>query len=160
MEQVMVLFCDGSAGVDWNKMTWGSCTSTSPPRCFPDTLNQRWGGLRKGHKWLSAGSMGLNWECKNNNPSLGYGRMLIAMTCGMIHAFVFHLVAMHCVFPVNVYVAKLLSFWFQHLSKKALYIVFYVLSWLAEILLWGQKLQGICCTMGGKLQCNLFLYRG
>lgn len=31
-------------------------------------------------------------------------------------------------------------------------------SWLAETLLWGLRLQGICCTMGGEAPITCFLY--
>lgn len=46
---------------------------------------------------------------------------------------------------------------------KIISVVSSLLSWLAGTLLWGQRLQGICCTMGGKrltsALCTHFLCR-
>lgn len=60
----------GPAGADWNKTTWGSCTSTWPPLCSPDTLNQRWGGVgaQEPRKIIDEGRMGdlcVKWRKKD-----------------------------------------------------------------------------------------------
>lgn len=123
-------------------------------------------GVHKGRrKWIAEGSMGIHWGCNKRKEQVYAGSLPLNVATSMLCCARLHQIrctlCLWCPWGqmymnICVFVPLIINSNLNKLMIISLLIVFYSLSWPAGTLRWGQRSQGICCTMGGNSRVNLF----